>query len=79
MRPLEWLDRESWSDVHDDVVTFTLTAPIGLDVLAGHLILGNRGHWRFATNDDSSAAAGHAISDLYAQRARLDYRLAAQN
>jgi len=32
-----WLDRNSWGDVHDDAVTFTLTAPVGLDMLAGHL------------------------------------------
>jgi hypothetical protein len=34
-------------------VTFTLTAPVGLDMLAGHLT----GYWRFATDGDSSAVA----------------------
>jgi hypothetical protein len=53
------LDRNSWGDVHDVAVTFTLTTPIGpLDMLAGHLT----GHWRFATDRDSSAVARHAIS-----------------
>jgi hypothetical protein len=62
IRPIEWLDRNPWGDVHDDTVTFSLTAPIGLDMLAGHLT----GHWRFATDRDSSAVARHAISaDLY--------------
>ena len=31
------LDRNSWGDVHDDAVTFTLTATVGPDLLAGHL------------------------------------------
>ena len=39
MLPIEWLDRNPWGDVHDDAVTFTLTAPVGLDMLAGHLTL----------------------------------------
>jgi hypothetical protein len=39
IRPIEWLDRNPWGDVHDDAVTFTLTAPAGLDMLAGHLTL----------------------------------------
>jgi hypothetical protein len=34
MRPIEWLDRNPWGDV---AATFTLTAPVGLDMLAGHL------------------------------------------
>ena len=58
IQPIEWLDRNSWGDVHDDAVTFTLTAPVGLDMLAGHLT----GHWRFATDGDSSAVTAHAIS-----------------
>jgi len=33
------LTRNSWGDVHDDAVTFTLAAPIGLDTLAAHLTL----------------------------------------
>jgi len=39
MRLIEWLDRNSWGDVHGDAVRFTLTAPVGLDMLAGHLTL----------------------------------------
>jgi hypothetical protein len=39
IRPIERLDRNSWGDVHDDAVRFTLTAPVGLDMLAGHLTL----------------------------------------
>ena len=34
-----WLDRNSWGDVHDDTVNFTLTGPVGLDMLAGHLTM----------------------------------------
>ena len=29
IRPIEWLDRNPWGDVHDDAVTSTLTAPDG--------------------------------------------------
>jgi len=39
IRPIEWLDRNPGGDVHDDAVTFSLTAPVGLDMLAGHLTL----------------------------------------
>jgi hypothetical protein len=49
-RPIEWLDRKSVGDVHDDAVTFTLTAPVGLDMLSGHLtwrprVLATRYRW----------------------------------
>ena len=30
MRPIEWLDRNPWGDVHNDAVTSTLTAPVDL-------------------------------------------------
>ena len=39
IRPIERLDRNSWGDVHDDAVRFTLTAPVGVDMLARHLTL----------------------------------------
>jgi hypothetical protein len=43
IRPIERLDRNSWGDVHDDAVRFTLTAPVGLDMLARHLYLATVG------------------------------------
>jgi hypothetical protein len=39
IRRIEWLDRNSRGDVHDDAVTFTLMAPAGLDMAAGYLTL----------------------------------------
>ena len=39
IRPIEWLDRNPWGDVHDDAVPFTLMAPVGRDMFAGHLTL----------------------------------------
>ena len=57
MRPIEWLDRNPWGDVHDDAVTSTLTAPVDL---------GNARR----TPDFATAGAGGSLQMVTARRSR---------